>query len=248
MGEEITKFIREKVNDANSNGVVIGLSGGLDSTVTLFLCVKALGKDKVLGVMIPSKINKKEDLDDATQVCKKLGVEYKIIRINPILESFSNILKLSDKLVKGNLMARIRMCILYYFANKEKLLVVGTGNKSEYLQGYFTLHGDISCDFMPLGNLYKTEVRKLADELGIPKKIIDKSPSAGLWEGQLDEKELGISYDDLDKILPLLEKKLPVEEINAITKIKKDKIKIVKKRMEKTEFKRHSVEKPARKN
>ena len=236
MKEKIIEFIREKVKDVN--GVVIGLSGGLDSTATLFLCVEALGKDKVLGVMMPSKINKKGDTEDAIQVCKELGVRYKIVEIDPIVESFGKFLDLSDKLVKGNLMARIRMCSLYYFANKEKLLVVGTGNKSEYLQGYFTLHGDVACDFMPLGNLYKTEVRKLADELGVPRKIIDKTPSPGLWIGQTDEGELGISYEDLDKILPLVEKGLSVEEIEKEINIDRKKISRAIERMKRTEFKR----------
>lgn len=243
MKEKIIEFIDRKVRDANAKGVVIGLSGGLDSTTVLFLCVEALGKDKVLGVMMPSEINKKEDLDDAIQVCKKLGVKYKIIKIDPILKSFEESLDLIDKLVKGNLMARIRMCILYYFANKEKLLVAGTGNKSEYLQGYFTLHGDIACDFLPLGNLYKKDVKKLAEELGLPRKIIEKTPTAGLWQGQTDEGELGITYEELDKILPFLEKKMSVEKIHEETKIEIEKIKKVKERMEKTEFKRKEIEK-----
>jgi len=136
--EKIIKFVRRKIKEANAKGVVIGLSGGVDSTTTLFLCVQSLGNDRILGVIMPSKINKKQDTDDAVEICNELDVEYKIIEINPILESFRNMLNLSDKKVAGNLMARIRMCILYYFANKEKLLVVGTGNKSEFLQGYFT--------------------------------------------------------------------------------------------------------------
>lgn len=238
MKEKSIDFIREKVKDADAKGVVIGLSGGLDSTTALFLCAEALGNDKVLGVMMPSKINKKEDLEDAIQVCKELKVRYRVIEIDPIVESFGKFLDLSDKLVKGNLMARIRMCILYYFANKEKLLVVGTGNKSEYLQGYFTLHGDVACDFMPLGGLYKTEVRKLAEEIGVPRKIIDKIPSPGLWPGQTDEGELGISYEDLDRILPLVEKRLSVDEIEKEINIDREKISRVIERMKRTEFKR----------
>lgn len=236
MKEKIIELIRDKVKDVN--GVVIGLSGGLDSTVTLFLCVEALGNDRVLGVMLPSKVNRKEDIEDAIQVCEKLGVRYKVVEIDSIVEGFGRFLDLNDKLVKGNLMARIRMSILYYFANKEKLLVAGTGNKSEYLQGYFTLHGDVACDFMPLGNLYKTEVRELAEELGIPKEIIDKTPSAGLWPGQTDEDELGISYEDLDKILPFVEKGLSVDEIVEKTNLNREKINRVMSRMNKTKFKR----------
>jgi len=244
MKEKIIEFIRRKLKETNVNGVVIGLSGGVDSTTALFLCVQAVGKDKVLGVMMPSKVNTNKDTEDAIEVCKKLGVKYKVIEIDPILKSFGNVLDLSDKLVTGNLMARIRMCILYYFANKEKLLVVGTGNKSEYLQGYFTLHGDIACDLLPLGNLYKKDVKKLARELEVPEKIIKKIPTAGLWKGQTDEKELGISYEDLDRILPLLEKGLDAEEIQRETGSTKEKIDKIRARMKETEFKRKPVERP----
>lgn len=244
MKEKIIEFIRRKLKETNVNGVVIGLSGGVDSTTALFLCVQAVGKDKILGVMMPSKVNTNKDMEDAIEVCKKLGVKYKLIEIDPILKSFGNVLDLSDKLVTGNLMARIRMCILYYFANKEKLLVVGTGNKSEYLQGYFTLHGDIACDLLPLGNLYKKDVKKLARELEVPEKIIKKIPTAGLWKGQTDEKELGISYEDLDRILPLLEKGLDAEEIQRETGSTKEKIDKIRARMKETEFKRKPVERP----
>ena len=238
MKEKIIELIRKKVNEANVKGVVIGLSGGLDSTTVLFLCVEALSNNRVLGVMMPSRVNKKEDTGDAIQVCKELNVKYKVIEIDSILESFGRELDLSDKLVTGNLMARIRMCILYYFANKEKMLVVGTGNKSEFLQGYFTLHGDSACDFMPLVGLYKTGVKKLSMELGIPKKIIEKIPSAGLWIGQIDEDELGIKYSELDMILPFLEEGFSVNEIQKRTKIDKERIEKVRERMIKTEFKR----------
>ncbi len=238
MKEKIIDFIREKVKDADAKGVVIGLSGGVDSTAVLFLCVEALGSDRVLGLMMPSKINKKEDLEDAIQVCEELKVKHEVIEIDSIVESFGKFLDLSNKLVKGNLMARIRMCILYYFANKERFLVAGTGNKSEYLQGYFTLYGDVACDFMPLGDLFKTEVRKLSEELGVPKDIIDKTPSPGLWPGQTDEEELGISYEELDRILPLVEKGLSLEEVEKEINIDREKISRVIERMKKTEFKR----------
>lgn len=244
MKRKIIEFIRRKVKGAKAKGVVIGLSGGLDSTTTLLLCAQALGNNKVLGIMMPSGTNRREDTNDAIQVCKKLGVKYKVIEIDPIVKSFNKILDLNDRLVKGNLMARIRMCILYYFANKDNLLVVGTGNKSEYLQGYFTLHGDIACDVLPIGNLYKTEVRKLAKELGIPEKIIEKIPSAGLWPGQTDEEELGITYQELDKVLPLLERKVFVEKVHQKTKVSLDKINKVKERMIETEFKRKPVDRP----
>jgi NAD+ synthase len=244
MKKRVIDFIKRKVEDAKSKGVVIGLSGGLDSTTTLFLCVEALDKNRVFGLIMPSNENDEKDAEDAIEVCEKLGVKYRVIEINSILESFEKVLNLSNKLVKGNLMARIRMCILYYFANKDNLLVAGTGNKSEYLQGYFTLHGDIACDLMPLGNLYKKDVKELAKELGVPQKIIDKIPTAGLWKEQTDEDELGVYYNELDKILPLLEKNLNLDKIQKNTGLKMEKIKIVKERFEKTEFKRKPIEKP----
>jgi len=239
MKEKIINFIKKIVEDAEAKGIVIGLSGGLDSTTALFLCIKALGNDKVLGVMMPSKINEKKDTEDAINLCKEFGVRYKVIEIDPILKSFEQSFDLSDRLVKGNLMARIRMCILYYFANKEKLLVVGTGNKSEYLQGYFTLHGDVACDLMPLGDLYKIEVKKLAEELGMPKHIIEKIPSAGLWKGQTDEKELGVKYNDLDKVLSMLvDKKFTPIQVAKKLNLKISLIEKIYKRLKKTQYKR----------
>lgn len=239
MKEKIIGFIKKIIEDAKANGVVIGLSGGVDSTTVLFLCVKALGKEKVLGVMMPSGINEKKDTEDSISVCKELGIKYKIIGIDPILKSFENFLDLSYKLVKGNLMARVRMCVLYYFANKEKLLVVGTGNKSEFLQGYFTLHGDGACDLMPLGKLYKTDVRKLAKELGVPKNIIEKIPSAGFWKGQSDEGELGVKYNELDKILfMLVDKKLTPTKIAKELNINISLVRKVYQRLKNTQYKR----------
>ncbi len=239
MKEKIIGFIKKMIEDAKAKGVVIGLSGGVDSTTVLFLCVKALGKDNVLGAMMPSKINEKKDTEDAIKICKKLGVRYKIIEIDTILKTFEQSLDLKDRLVNGNLMARIRMCILYYFANKEKLLVVGTGNKSEYLQGYFTLHGDAACDLMPLGNLYKREVRKLAKELRVPKDIIEKIPSAGFWKGQSDEDELGVKYDELDRILFMLaDKKFTPNRVAKELNVEISLVKKIYQRLKKTEYKR----------
>ena len=239
MKQKIINFIKETIENAKAKGVVIGLSGGVDSTTVLYLCVKALGRDKVFGMMMPSVINEREDTEDAINVCKELGVKYKIIKIDSILKAFEKSLDLNNILVKGNLMTRIRMSILYYFANKEKLLVVGTGNKSEYLQGYFTLHGDSACDLIPLGDLYKIEVKKLAKELGVPKKIIEKIPTAGLWKGQTDEEELGVKYNDLDKVLFLLfDKKLtPVQTAKKLN-LEISLVKKIHQRLNNTQYKR----------
>lgn len=198
--KKIAEFIGKKVDEAKVNGVIIGLSGGLDSSVAAALSVRALGKEMILGLIMPSPTTNPDDTRDAEELARSLDIQYKKIPLEPILEAFRGSLEL-DKVAYGNLMARVRMILLYYYANLNNLLVVGTGNKSELSVGYFTKYGDGGCDILPLGDLYKTEVRKLARELVIPEKIIEKTPAAGLWEGQTDEGELGIKYEELDKVL-----------------------------------------------
>ncbi|AAB99363.1 NH(3)-dependent NAD+ synthetase (nadE) [Methanocaldococcus jannaschii DSM 2661] len=239
---KITKFIREKVEEANANGVVVGLSGGIDSSVTAYLCVKALGKDKVLGLIMPEKNTNPKDVEHAKMVAENLGIKYIISDITDILKAFGAggyvPTREFDKIADGNLKARIRMCILYYFANKYNLLVAGTSNKSEIYVGYGTKHGDIACDIRPIGNLFKTEVKKLAKYIGVPKEIIEKPPSAGLWEGQTDEEELDIKYETLDTILKLYEKGKTPEEIHKETNIPLETINYVFDLIKKNEHKR----------
>lgn len=210
LGKWIEDFIRKKVGEAGAKGVVLGLSGGVDSALVASLCAKALGNKKVIGVISPESetINSK-DIADAKAIAKTLGIKAYTINISKIYSSFKRalpIFKKGARIPNGNLKARIRMCILYYFANSMKLLVAGTGNKSEIMTGYFTLHGDGAADFFPLGDLYKKEVRELARAFRIPERIVRKIPSAGLWRGQSDEDELGITYEMLDEILPFIEK------------------------------------------
>ena len=196
--EKIVSFIRERVNEAKVEGVVVGVSGGVDSATTVFLAVKALGKDKVLGLIMPYYEN--QDVEDAKLVCETLGIDYKIINIKPIVDAFEKSLDFEpDKITKGNIMVRTRMILLYAHANQYNLLVLGTSNKSELLTGYYTKWGDGASDYAPLINLYKTEVWEIAKRLGVPEKIIKKKPTAGLWIGQTDEDELGISYKLLDR-------------------------------------------------
>ncbi len=215
IAEKIEEFIKRKVREANANGVVIGLSGGIDSTTTAFLCMRALGKERVLGVIMPEKgVTPEEDVEDAIEVCRILGIRYKTVEIGEIFNAFIRVLGKSEKISEGNLKARIRMCILYYFANSLNYLVAGTGNKTELMLGYFTKYGDGGVDFLPIGGLYKTEVRELAKFLGVPEKIISKSPSAGLWKGQKDEEELGMNYEEIDRILKAIERG---EEIDTNT-------------------------------
>jgi NAD+ synthase len=198
--EKIVNFIRKKVKESKAKGVVLGISGGIDSATASYLAVKSLGKEKVLGVIMPYYQN--QELEDAIFVCKNLDIDYKIISIKEIVNKFEEALGFEiDKITKGNLMVRSRMVILYGIANAKKYLVLGTSNKTEFLVGYFTKWGDGASDIAPLLGLYKTEVKEIAKILGVSEKIISKKPTAGLWEGQTDEDELGIEYDLLDKIL-----------------------------------------------
>ncbi len=200
--DTIVEFIRQKVEESGGNGVVVGLSGGIDSALVSKLCVDAVGADKVLNIFMPSSSSSNDDRRDAEEFSNDIGAEFMIVEITPALEAFKTILPSIDrKELLGNVTARCRMVALMHQANLIGRVVMGTGNKSELLIGYFTKFGDGGVDFCPIGDLYKTEVRELAKRVGISKRIIEKAPSAGLWEGQTDEGELGVSYEKLDQIL-----------------------------------------------
>ena len=199
---DIVEFIKSKVNESKTDGIVVGLSGGIDSTLTAYLSCEAVGKENVFGIIMPSATTPTEDKIHGIEIAQKLGIDYKEIAIDSILNEFLLMTQLEENdLAIGNLKARIRMSIIYYYANQKNYLVSGTGNKSEILIGYFTKHGDGACDMEPIGELYKTEVFQLSEYLDIPEQIISKPPRAGLWENQTDEEEIGMSYDLLDKIL-----------------------------------------------
>ncbi|WGI17322.1 NAD+ synthase [Methanonatronarchaeum sp. AMET-Sl] len=204
---KITEFIEKEVERSGSKGVVIGLSGGLDSTVLAYLCSEIENID-VLGISLPISNSNKE----VKQIKKNLDIFFREIKIESIINSFSTSIPEIDrpsntKLADGNLIARTRMSILYYYSNINNMLVMGTGNKSEIYIGYFTKHGDGAADIQPIGDLYKTQVRELAKHLGVPKKIINKEPTAGLWKGQTDKNEIGMDYQTLDSIIHKLEEK-----------------------------------------
>ncbi len=206
--ETIIDFIRTKTQEAGVNGMVVGLSGGIDSALTAYLAVEALGHENVLGIHLPElNITPAEDVLDATEVADRLNIEFKTINISEIMSAFMYSIPESDNaspLTNGNLKARIRMSILYYYANMSNRMVIGTGNKTEIMLGYYTKYGDGGVDIEPLGDLYKTEVMELSRTMGIPEGIITKPPTAGLWVGQTDEDELGISYAVVDKLLEML--------------------------------------------
>ncbi len=195
--KEVVSNLKEQIkNYVGDRKAIIGISGGIDSSVVAALCVEALGKERVFGVLMPYG---PQDMEDAYDIISFLGIQNKEINIKKIADQF-DFLNL-NRITRGNVMARTRMIILYTLANQLNGLVVGTGNKSELEIGYFTKYGDGGVDLEPIGDLYKTEVWELAKHLGIPKHIIDKKPSAGLWEGQTDEGEFGMSYNELDAVL-----------------------------------------------
>ena len=202
LSKKIEAFVRSRVRAAGAKGVVVGLSGGVDSAVVAALCVAALGRRRVLALLM------NEDWQASLQAEKyagQLGIACRKVGITPILRSFELAAgRTSARLATANLKPRTRMAILYYFANSMGLLVAGTGNKSEIQTGYFTKYGDGGVDFLPIGGLYKTQVRALAAFLKVPDAIIDAPPTAGLWKGQTDEGELGITYGELDKLLHLM--------------------------------------------
>ncbi|MCS7152113.1 MAG: NAD(+) synthase [Endomicrobia bacterium] len=211
--KKLIEWIKQQVKQAKKNGVVFGLSGGVDSSVVAVLCKKAFPKNH-LALILPC-FSSEKDLEDANLVIKKFKLNSKTIDLKEVFLKFCDILDIDPKskdLPAANIKPRLRMITLYYFANKLNYLVVGTGNKSELIMGYFTKYGDGGVDILPLGDLTKTQVRSLAEFLEIPKSIIDKPPSAGLWEGQTDECEMGITYKELDKIINYIEtKKRPID-------------------------------------
>lgn len=205
LSKKIAGWIKKQVEKAHKKGVVFGLSGGLDSAVLACLAGSAAG-DNALGLILPCK-NDPKDVELALKVAEKFNIKTKEIQLDNIFDELVNIYPEANNLAKGNLKPRLRMTVLYYFANTFDYLVAGTGNKSEIAIGYFTKHGDGGADILPLGGLLKTEVRELAKEIGVPDEIITRPPAAGLWHGQTDEGEIGISYEELDKAIKALEKK-----------------------------------------
>jgi len=195
---KITRFIKRKVVQSKTDGAVVGISGGIDSAVAAYLSVEALGSRRVLGLIMPDgRVTPQEDIEDSESVAQELCIETKFVDIASIHQSYMKNLE-PNKLAEGNLRARIRMSILYYHANLTNRIVVGTGDRSESLVGYFTKFGDGGVDILPIGDLYKSEVRKMGEILGISRSIITKRSSPRLWPGQTAEGELGMTYETID--------------------------------------------------
>ena len=214
--EHITDFVASVVDDAGAAGAVIGLSGGIDSTLTAHLAVEALGADAVRGLVMPAEASTDENMSDAERVAEDLSIEYDVIAIQPIVDAFEEAYPVeegesldeqteSDRLrtALGNVAVRTRGVLNYFVGNAENRIVLGTGNRSETLTGYFTKYGDGAVDCNPIGNLYKCQVRQLAAHIGVPEDLVAKPSSAEMWAGQTDEGEMGLTYDALDAILML---------------------------------------------
>lgn len=225
----IENFVRQKVEESGGGGVVIGLSGGIDSATVSKLCADAIGPEKVLNIFMPSASSSEEDRRDAEGFSCRFGIPFKVVEVTPAVEAFRTMLPSMDRReCSGNVTARCRMIVLFHHAWLMGRVVMGTSNKSELLTGYFTKFGDGGSDFCPIGDLYKTEVRQLAREIGVPEAIVEKVPSAGLWAGQTDEGEMGMTYDDLDQVLFGLERSLGDEAIVAETGISLEKVRMVR--------------------
>ncbi len=219
-GSTIRQFLSVHAGPPAGEGVVVGLSGGIDSAVCARLAVDALGPERVLGVLLPAAGFPDELREETEQYAETLGIAHRTIPLGEIVSAFqAAVPDVTDRITAGNTVARLRMTVLYALARDRRRLVLGTGNKSELLQGYFTKYGDGGVDLLPIGDLYKTQVRALAAELDLPKVILDRPPSAGFWEGQTDEEELGTSYAELDRVLFGIEQLCRPEEIHERTGI-----------------------------
>lgn len=211
----LTSALREEVEKAGFKQVVLGLSGGIDSALSLYLAVKAFGKDQVIAVCMPYRTSSAASLTDAGEAIKDTGVQSLTVDISPQIDAYFELMPEATPLRKGNKMARERMTILYDLSAHYDALVIGTSNRTELLLGYGTQFGDAASAINPLGDLYKTQVRQLSEHIGVPKSILEKAPSADLWEDQTDESELGFSYFDVDRLLYyLLDRRLPLDQLS----------------------------------
>ena len=200
--QDLILFLKTEVEKAGLKKVTVGLSGGLDSAVVAILCKEAFGEN-LNCILMPSQFSSKSSIDDAIELCEKFDIKYEIISIEPMVSGFIKNMN-EDKLRIGNFSARMRMSVLYDVSSREKSLVVGTSNRSEILLGYGTIFGDTACAINPIGEIYKSDEFEFARILGVTNTILNKAPSADLWEGQSDEEELGYSYRHMDEVLKLL--------------------------------------------
>ncbi|MEM3063815.1 MAG: NAD+ synthase [Candidatus Nitrosotenuis sp.] len=238
----IDSFLQQYV--ANGHGFVFGLSGGIDSAVIAHICAKSF-KDKTLVLIMPdSKISPKQETEDALYTVDTLGLDYKLIDISMIHSQFANIVE-PQEVALGNLRARIRAALLYYYANLKNYIVVGSSDKSEYLIGYFTKFGDGSADILPIVSLYKSQIREFARFLKVKDSIISKKSSPHLWKGHTAEEEIGLTYDEVDSVLYcLVDKSMTIDQTADATGIDKSKIERIHQMYKKSEHKRAMPPRP----
>ena len=240
--EKIENFISLEVKRAGLKGAVIAVSGGIDSSVILALTVRALGPENVRAITMPERdVTPEGDITDVIRLTEAYDVTCDTVEITPVIHMMRKILPLyapSDLVSSGNIKPRARMIVAYHYANALKSMVIGSSNKTEWLTGYFTKHGDGGVDLMPIADLYKCQVRQIAGYLGIPRNIIDKTPSGGLWPGQTDEGEIGASYDTLDLVLYGVERGYPDVEIAGRLNIEPELVRRILDRVKANEHKR----------
>lgn len=241
LKDRIISFLKYEVSSREFEKVVFGLSGGLDSAIVAYLCCEAFDK-KAKAVLMPSSKSSKKNFEDAKKIVEILGISYEIVSLEAYEDIFEKY-KGMDQVRYGNFCARLRMTILYDIAQRDRALVIGTSNKSERMLGYGTIYGDLACAINPIGEIYKSDLFKFAKFLGVPQDIIDKEPSADLYEGQTDEKELGLTYQEIDKILKkILEKELDFNKLTTVfdmidSEYSKDTLNNVLRRIQKNGFK-----------
>jgi NAD+ synthase len=235
----IHTFLRAHALPPAAEGVVLGLSGGIDSALCARLAADALGPERVLGVLLPPPGFPDALRQETEAYAESLGIAHRTLTLTEVARAFQSLLpEVTDRVTTGNTVARVRMTILYALARDGHRVVLGTGNKSELLLGYFTKYGDGGVDLLPIGDLYKTQLRALADQLGLPTAIRERAPTAGFWEGQTDEEELGHRYADLDRILFGFEQLYRPEEIAALTGVPLDVVARVEDRVRLSRHKR----------
>jgi NAD+ synthase len=234
----LVRFVRDETQSAGFQKGVIGVSGGVDSAVSAYLSAEALGRENTIAVIMPYKASSPQSVSDAKLVVKKLGIRSEVIDISPMVDAYCEQWSVADRVRRGNVMARMRMIVLYDISAREHALVIGTSNKTELLVGYGTLYGDTACAINPLGDLYKTQVWQLARKLDVPASIVEKTPTADLWEGQSDEGEMGFTYARVDSLLyRLVDERRTDQELLALG-FEEEFIQKVKSLVEKNQFKR----------
>ena len=245
----IARFITNVVSEAKAEGVVLGLSGGIDSSVATTLCVKVLGKERVVGIFMPASFTPSEDQSDARSLAENLHISTFFAPMTPIVEKLLEAVPIKEKrrVAVGNVLARMRMIVNYYIANSLNYLVAGTGDRSEILMGYFTKYGDGGADLLPIGHLYKTEVRELAAYLGLPPSLANKPSSPQLWDGQKATDEIPVDYPTLDRILRgLFDTNQSASDIAKTLNIQLDVVEAVQRAFQRSRHKRAILPMPSR--